>query len=190
MKLNKKLIYQWIAVILSAVLSVYIISSLSSCSHAKRAEYHKERFIKNGGRIDCKTDSIIIRDTIKGKDGKDSIIERIIPCNCPELETPPTKWQIKRLDRKERNKYRDSLNHAEKIYKLQTKRLNKLKRRNNDLEKTLTNQYKQNTRNALRLAKNNKKTGFAYNFRMFIFAISGLIVFLFIIFVLYKILKR
>lgn len=190
MKLNKKLIYQWIAVILSAVLSVYIISSFASCSHSKRAQYHKERFIKNGGRIDCKTDSIIIRDTIKGKNGKDSIIERIIPCNCPELETPPTKWQIKRLDRKERNKYRDSINHAEKLYKLQTKRINILEKRNNDLEKTLTKKGRQISKDTRKSIKTNQKTGFAYNFRMLIFAVSGLIVLLFIIFVLYKFLKR
>lgn len=112
MKLNKKLIYQWIMFLCSIAIAGFIFMQFCSCS----PQYHEKQFIKKGGKIHCASDTVIINDTIKGVDGKDSIIEIRVPCNCPEMVPPITRWQIKHMDRIERKHWNDSLKHIEVIY--------------------------------------------------------------------------
>lgn len=77
-------------IIFSFLLSIYLIA-LVSCS----PNYHMRKFIKKGGVIEQTEKVITLHDTIKGKDGKDSIIYRSFNIPCPELVAPPTRFEIR-----------------------------------------------------------------------------------------------
>ena len=92
------------------------LAILSSCAtpNPKKQKKHWEKFVYYGGKIDTVERTIRITDTIKGKDGRDSIIYRDIEIKCPE----PTieykdRWHVRRLDRQTE----DSLKHVEKMAK-------------------------------------------------------------------------
>lgn len=63
---------------------------LSSCS----PQYHMAKFIKKGGKINVKETTISIHDTLK-INGKDSIIEKTIYVNCPEMQAPKTRFETR-----------------------------------------------------------------------------------------------
>lgn len=127
------------------LLSIYLMF-LISCS----PNYHMRKFINKGGVIKNDTTIVTLTDTIKGKDGKDSIIYRTISVQCPELIAPPTRYEI----RYQYKTIRDTL----KLIKYNTKY-----------------KYKE----AIKTIKNDKRKGFAFNFRFL-----GIIAFLILLIVL------
>lgn len=93
---------------------IAIILILCSCS----ATHHLNKFYKKGGKIEQVEKAVTIHDTIKGKDGKDSIIFRTLNVECPE-PIIKTRWKV-RFDNKRfldslkviRIQYKDSLRYA------------------------------------------------------------------------------
>lgn len=81
-------------VILLIALTAIVMVGISGCSDAKLAQQGYKKFIKHGGKIDCKNDTIWKKDTTY-VDGKIIIDSFPIPCNCPTLELPKTKYQIR-----------------------------------------------------------------------------------------------
>lgn len=86
---------------------------MSGCSDSKQAQKHFNKFIKHGGKLSFTTDTLIIKDTIKGKDRKDSIVYQNVAYNCPEWELPKTRFEV----RNERKSKEDSLKYAFKMAK-------------------------------------------------------------------------
>lgn len=127
------------------LLSIYLFF-LISCS----AKFHQRKFIQKGGKIICDTTMVTVNTTIKGKDGKDSIIYREVSVKCPELQAPLTRYEI----RYQYKTIRDTL----KLIKYNTKY-----------------KYKE----AIKTIKNDKRKGFAFNFRFL-----GIIAFLILLIVL------
>ena len=87
---------------------------LFSCS----ASYHFGKFIKKGGTIDT-TERIVSVEKVIKVNGKDSIILVEMPLNCPEVQIPPTRQEI-------RYKYkiqRDSIETVRYVTKWKTKQL-------------------------------------------------------------------
>lgn len=113
------------------------------------AKFHQRKFIEKGGKIICDTTMVTVTDTIR-VNGKDSIIYRQVSVKCPELEAPLTRYEI----RYQYKMIRDTL----KLIKYNTK-------------------YKY--REAVKTIKNDKRKGFAYNFRFL-----GVIAFLILLIVL------
>jgi len=85
---------------------------LHSCHNAK---YHLDKFYDKGGVITCDTTYINTTDTltIKGVDGKDSLIYIVknIPTICPQA-TVETRWAV-RFDNK---RFKDSLKIVSNMY--------------------------------------------------------------------------
>lgn len=114
------------------------------------AKFHQRKFIEKGGKIICDTTVVTVNTIVKGKDGKDSIIYREVSVKCPELEAPLTRYEI-------RYKYK-TIRDTLKLIKYNTKY-----------------KYKE----AVKTIKNDKRKGFAYNFRFL-----GVIAFLILLIVL------
>lgn len=122
-----------------ATIIATIFLTLGSCSK----QYHFERFIEKGGRIEPKIEwkTVTKTDTIKGKDGRDSVIYCVdsIPYAVYETKYVP-KWQVK-FDNKRfedslkhvRLIYRDSLKNAVKSQKIESKTEIKSKKIDNEL---------------------------------------------------------
>lgn len=110
-----------------SIITATIFLTLGSCSK----QYHFERFIEKGGKIEPKIEwkTVTKTDTIKGKDGRDSVIYCYdsIPYAVYETKYVP-KWQIK-FDNKRfedslkhiRLMCRDSLKNAVKSQKIESK---------------------------------------------------------------------
>ena len=113
------------------------------------AKFHQRKFIQKGGKIICDTTMFTVTDTIR-VNGKDSIIYRQVSVKCPELQAPLTRYEI----RYQYKTIRDTLN----LIKYNTKY-----------------KYKE----AIKTIKNDKRKGFAYNFRFI-----GIIAFLILLIVL------
>ena len=100
------------AFLLGALYIVGMLYFLYGCS----ANYHFTKFLNKGGKIDTKTDTIQVQKTIK-VNGKDSIIFVQMPLNCPKVQIPPTRQEI-------RYKYRiqrDSIETIRYVTKWKTK---------------------------------------------------------------------
>jgi hypothetical protein len=95
MKLNTQTIYKWITLLIVFPLSIVVLLSFVSCSDAKQAQKGYNKFIKHGGKIEYKRDTVTVTDTIKGIDGKDSIVYCDMQYVCPEIEIPKTRWQTR-----------------------------------------------------------------------------------------------
>jgi hypothetical protein len=99
------------------LIGLITLIALTGCS----ANYHFGKFLKKGGKIETKTDTIQVKKTIK-VNGKDSIIFVQMPLNCPEVQIPPTRQEI-------RYKYRiqrDSIETIRYVTKWKTKEVVKL----------------------------------------------------------------
>ena len=134
-------------IVLSFLVSIYLLI-LVSCS----PNYHMKKFINKGGVIKNDTTIVTLTDTIKGADGKDSIIYRQVSVNCPELQAPLTRYEIR--------------------YKYKTLR---------DTLKVIKYDIKWKTKEAVKTIKNDKKKSFGYNLR-FIGVIAFLILLIVILF--------
>jgi len=138
-------------IIFSFLLSIYLIA-LVSCS----PNYHMRKFIKKGGVIEQTEKVVTLHDTIKGKDGKDSIIYRQVSVECPEPIIPKTRWQTRIEYRYKYKTYHDSI----QVVKWKVKYVYKAQKSEN---------------------KQEKKKGFWYNFR-FISIIAFLILLIILLF--------
>ena len=101
----------WLAVLGLSLMLFY------SCS----SSYHFGKFLKKGGKIENKTEYIETTDTIR-INGKDSIITVRVPVQCPEVQIPPTRTEI-------RYKYklqRDSIQTVRYVTKWKTKEVVKV----------------------------------------------------------------
>jgi hypothetical protein len=111
MKQNITIAFIWIAVLGLSLMLFY------SCS----ASYHFGKFLKKGGTIDT-TERIISVEKVIKVNGKDSIITVLMPLNCPEVQIPLTRQEI-------RYKYkiqRDSIETIRYVTKWKTKEVVKL----------------------------------------------------------------
>jgi len=100
------------AFLLGALYVIVMIYLLYGCS----ANYHFGKFLDKGGKIENKTDTIKVQQTIR-VNGKDSIITVLMPLNCPDVQIPHTRQEI-------RYKYRlkrDSIETVRYITKWKTK---------------------------------------------------------------------
>jgi hypothetical protein len=123
-----------------------------SCSNARKAQQGYKKFIKFGGKIKGDTIVFTVNDTIKGKDGKDSIIYRTVSTICPEPVFPPTRYEVR---------YRwKTVHDSLKIVKWKVKYIYKTHKKE---------------------IKQEKKKGFAYNLR-FIAIISFLVLLIILLF--------
>jgi hypothetical protein len=109
MKLN----YKHLSVLLlGALYIVGMLYFLYGCS----ANYHFTKFLNKGGKIDTTERVVTVEKTIK-VNGKDSIIFVQMPLNCPEVQIPLTRTEI-------RYKYRlkrDSIETVRFVTKWKTK---------------------------------------------------------------------
>lgn len=102
----------WLVFVIFALSAMIILASLFSCS----ANYHYGKFIKKGGKIDT-TERVVEVEKLVKVHGKDSVIKLKIPVNCPEVQIPPTRQEI-------RYKYklkRDSIQTVRYVTKWKTK---------------------------------------------------------------------
>jgi flagellar biogenesis protein FliO len=98
--------------LLGALYIVGMLYFLYGCS----ANYHFTKFLNKGGKIDTTERVVTVEKTIK-VNGKDSIIFVQMPLNCPEVQIPPTRTEI-------RYKYRlkrDSIETVRYVTKWKTK---------------------------------------------------------------------
>jgi hypothetical protein len=103
--------------LLGALYIVGMLYFLYGCS----ANYHFTKFLNKGGKIDTTERVVTVEKTIK-VNGKDSIIFVQMPLNCPEVQIPPTRTEI-------RYKYRlkrDSIETVRYVTKWKTKEVVKL----------------------------------------------------------------
>jgi hypothetical protein len=110
------------AFLLGALYVIVMIYLLYGCS----ANYHFGKFLDKGGKIENKTDTIKVQQTIR-VNGKDSIITVLMPLNCPEVQIPQTRQEI-------RYKYRiqrDSIKTVRYVTKWKTKEVVKLAKAEN-----------------------------------------------------------
>ena len=92
------------------ILAIIFLMS-GSCSK----EFHFQKFIDKGGKIEPEIEwkTVIKTDTIKGKDGRDSIVYQTDSIPYAVYETKyVSKWQI-RFDNK---RFEDSLKHIRLMY--------------------------------------------------------------------------
>jgi uncharacterized integral membrane protein len=110
---------KFLALLLALLLAFAMITS---CDNAKQATKHYKKFIKYGGKFNCDNDTLWKYDTTF-VDGKVKIDSFPIPCNCPEVELPKTRWEIRHMAKRER----DSMKHVEEMLQLEIKRLKGIK---------------------------------------------------------------
>lgn len=121
---------------------ILLILILCSCS----ATQHLNKFYKKGGKIEQVEKTVTIHDTIKGKDGKDSIIFRNVNVECPE-PIIKTRWKV-RFNNKRfldslkvmRIQYKDSLRYALRTLRIELKNDYKTLKSNDKTKRTTTRQ--------------------------------------------------
>jgi flagellar biogenesis protein FliO len=105
------------AFLMGALYIAGMLYFLYGCS----ANYHFTKFLNKGGKIDTISKVVTVEKTIK-VNGKDSIIFVEMPLNCPEVQIPPTRTEI-------RYKYRlkrDSIQTVRYVTKWKTKEVVKV----------------------------------------------------------------
>ena len=121
---------------------ILLILILCSCS----ATQNLNKFYKKGGKIEQVEKTVTIHDTIKGKDGKDSIIFRNVNVECPE-PIIKTRWKV-RFNNKRfldslkvmRIQYKDSLRYALRTLRIELKNDYKTVKSNDKTKRTTTRQ--------------------------------------------------
>lgn len=101
-----------------ALILLYMLLFFTSCSK----EFHFQRFVDKGGRIE-KVETIIETPVyVPGKDGKDSLIYVKVKADCPEIDVPLTPAQKRRDARSERKDKKVDNKHEEKIASIESKK--------------------------------------------------------------------
>lgn len=137
---------------------ILLIASCSAEKHLELAEKHTQKAIEKGAVIKSDTAyTYIYRTDTLIKDGKVVLVPKIdsIP-----YQVTNTVQVVKHLSRQERKALKDSMDHAEKMYKLETKRLDKLAKRNVSLTKELRKRTNALVKQNIKLAKVEKRGGF------------------------------
>ena len=110
--------YTKLSIVLFGIFWIVLITFfLYGCS----ASYHFGKFIKKGGTIDT-TERVVSVEKVIKVNGKDSIVLVEMPLNCPEIQIPPTRQEI-------RYKYklqRDSIKTVRYVTKWKTKEVVKV----------------------------------------------------------------
>ena len=104
------------------LIGLITLIALTGCS----ANYHFTKFLNKGGKIDTISKVVTVEKTIK-VNGKDSIIFVEVPLNCPDVQIPLTRQEI-------RYKYRlkrDSIETIRYVTKWKTKEVIKLAKTQN-----------------------------------------------------------
>jgi hypothetical protein len=143
---------KFITLFILTIISTSIFMGALSCSDARKAQQGYKKFIKFGGKIKGDTIVVTVTDTVKGKDGKDSIIYRTVSTICPEPVFPPTRYEV-------RYKWK-TVHDSLKIVKWKVKYIYKTQKKE---------------------IKQEKKKGFAYNLR-FIAIITFLVLLIILLF--------
>jgi hypothetical protein len=91
--------------------SLFMLLAVVLLSSCRSAQWHFEKFKQKGGKIEAVERIVTVHDTIPGKDGKDSIIERQIIVKDTLIQYR-TKWQT-RFDNR---RFADSMKHIRKMY--------------------------------------------------------------------------
>jgi hypothetical protein len=139
----------FLAFIGALLISFLIILNIYGCDVTKKQVKHYNKFIKYGGKINCKSDTLWKYDTtfIDGKVKIDSIP---IPCNCPEVIIGYTNKQLRMILRHQKDsmnylikmekirykKLQDSINGLVKIEKQETKQAKQITKQVDDIENT------------------------------------------------------
>ena len=92
--------------------NIIIISLLLGLMSCMTAEKHLQKFYNKGGKLESVERVVTITDTVKGMDGKDSIVEKLVEVDCPEPVAPKTKWEV-RFDNR---RFNDSLKHMRRFF--------------------------------------------------------------------------
>jgi len=133
--------------IVGLALFLFIVMFLSNCAtpNPKKQKKHYDKFVYYGGKIDTVEKTVTITQVVKGKDGKDSLIYVDVTVPCPEATIEyKDRWHTRRMDKQER----DSLKHAEKMLRLEIKRLERQGKTDVKVEKEKTKQAKSDARTA------------------------------------------
>lgn len=151
---------------LLAILTLVLISC-SGEKHLSYAQKHIEKAKKKGAFVKADTAySYIYRTDTLYKDGKIVEITNTIIDSVP-YKVVNTVTVPKHLSYQERKALKDSLEHVERMYQLETKRLDKLAKRNTELEKELRKGSKQQIKQNIKLAKFAKQTSLASTLKVF-----------------------
>lgn len=143
--------------ILSMTILALIFLCFAGCgsvkNNPKKQKKHYDKFIRYGGKIDTVEKTVTITQTVKGADGKDSLIYIDVTVPCPEATIEyKDRWHTRHMEKAER----DSLKHAELMLKLEIKRLQKQGKADVKIEKENTKQANADARTA---RHENKKSG-------------------------------
>lgn len=99
---------------------ILLLILLTGCSK----EFHLNKYYKKGGQIECVPEVINRTDTIKGKDGRDSVIYCTDTVYKPNYIYIP-KWKVKI----EYRRFKDSLRNERIIYRDKLKTVVKLEKK-------------------------------------------------------------
>jgi len=136
-----------ITFVLSAVLTGFLFACLISCSSQ---QYHYDKFIQKGGKINCDNDTIWKKDTTY-LEGKMIIDSFPIPCDCSKAEIKPSNREVRRMDKQERA-YWKTIERQLKIKGKNTedslKQIVKIERQNVKNERQKTKQIKSDNHQA------------------------------------------
>ena len=91
-------------------LSLFIFSSCSAIHYVNKSEKFKAKAISKGAKYETKIKIVRLTDTLT-INGKDSIVERFVNIECPEVEVK-TRWMV----RFDNNRFKDSLNIIKRMY--------------------------------------------------------------------------
>lgn len=133
--------------ILAFITFASFVMVFTSCAtpNPKKQKKHYDKFVYYGGKIDTVEKTVTITQVVKGKDGKDSLIYVDVTVPCPEATIEyKDRWHTRRMDKQER----DSLKHAEKLLRLEIKRLERQGKTDVKVEKEKTKQAKSDARTA------------------------------------------
>lgn len=115
---HKKPNFSWIII---GILIFLLLWQLAGCASPQALV---NRAKKRGYTEKVVEKTVHFYDTIKGKDGKDSIVQRIVHVPCPEMDFPATRQEIRqdaKTDRtalrQETKRLRDSLKQVVNLYK-------------------------------------------------------------------------
>lgn len=120
---------KFITLFIATIISTSIFMGALSCSDAHKAQQGYKKFIKFGGKIKGDTTVVTVTDTIKGKDGKDSIIYRTVNTVCPEPVFPPTRYEVRYKWKTQHDSIEVVKTKIKYVYKTQKKEIKQEKKK-------------------------------------------------------------
>ena len=119
---------------LKIVVVTFLLGALAAWLTSCGQSYHLKKFYKKGGKLETVEKVVTITETIKGKDGKDSIVFRdvLVPCPEPIIET---RWRTRLELRFDSKRFRDSLKYHKALAKFEARKTVKINRIGGRVEK-------------------------------------------------------